>query len=310
VTDLLAVMNSDAGSAQPKAVDAALAALETGAERTGGRLELARTASPAQLDAVLKQLHRRRLVLLGGDGSIHAAIQCLYRQDALRQAGPIGIIPLGTGNDLAGLLDIPDDPVAAAHAALGGTARPMELLVSSGGLVAVNAVHVGIGVTAASRASALKRRLRRFRLARLAYPLGAIAAGATESGLKLDVRVDGELLHGRAAPALMVALGVGQTVGGGAQLIPGADPHDGGVDVVVWESVTLPARVAYAVGLKDGRHAAREDARTARGRRVEIRAAAGKSFLANIDGEVHGPFTEHDWQARADAWSCLVPEGG
>lgn len=312
-TDLLVVVNASAGTANQKEVDAALAVLRAAADQHGREVELVSTADLAELATALDQLAGRRLVLLGGDGSIHAAVQCLHRKGRLLAAGPIGLIPLGTGNDLAGSLGIPSDPAQAARTVMSGACRSMELLVSDEGDVAVNAVHVGIGAAAAHQGAAAKKKLGKLKLdklpkiGKLGYPLGAIAAGLSQSGWRLSVRIDGELLHDGSRPILMAALGLGGTVGGGARLIPDADPHDGHVDVVVWESVGPIARVAYAAGMKSGNHASRRDVRTGRGRSVEIIAAAGETFLASNDGELHGPFSRRPWDIECDAWQVIVP---
>src|SRR3954453_8405868 len=66
------------------------------------------------------------LVALGGDGMVHLALNVVAGT-----ATPLGIIPAGTGNDLATTLGLPTkDPVAAAGVLLdrlnGPGARPMD----------------------------------------------------------------------------------------------------------------------------------------------------------------------------------------
>lgn len=305
--DILAVVNASAGTAHRRSVDAVASFLTTATARHGASFELARTESLEQLDATLASLDGRRLVLLGGDGSIHAAIQCLHQSGKLDSAGPIGIIPVGTGNDLARSLKIPLDPLQAAECILSAPSRVMELLLSED-RVAVNAVHLGIGADAAAKGADVKRILSRVKAGKLGYPLGAIAAGVSSPGRKLSVRVDGELLHDGSRPLLMAALGLGGTVGGGARLIPDANPHDGFVDVVLWESVGWPARIGYALGLKNGDHARRSDVRIGRGQTVEITAVDGKGFRVSNDGELWGPFTHRRWEVLCDAWHVIAPQ--
>ena len=54
-----------------------------------------------------------RLLVAGGDGTMHHAVQGLAGT-----ACALGVIPLGTGNDLAGTLGIPPDLEAAVERAL------------------------------------------------------------------------------------------------------------------------------------------------------------------------------------------------
>lgn len=284
-----------------------MAVMRDAAGQSGNSVELAATRDLAHLDQTLEQLNGRRLVLMGGDGSIHAAVQSLHQKGQLRKTGPIGLVPLGTGNDLAGSLGIPVDPVQAAKTVMTGHTRPMELFVSDDGNIAVNAVHVGIGASAAARGASVKKKLGKIKMGKLGYPMGAVAAGFRESGWRLTVKVDGRLIHDDSTPVLMAAMGLGGTVGGGARLIPDANPHDGKVDVVVWESVGALPRIAYALGLKSGNHASRKDVRTGSGQTVEIQAAGDDTFLASNDGELRGPFSHRRWEIHCDAWQVIVP---
>lgn len=60
-----------------------------------------------------------RLIVIGGDGTINTALAWLYRSDG---SMPLGIIPAGTGNNLAiSGLGVPRDTAVAGHIAIGGT---------------------------------------------------------------------------------------------------------------------------------------------------------------------------------------------
>jgi hypothetical protein len=74
---------------------------------------------------------------------------------------PVGLVPLGTGNDFARGVGIPLDHIEAARLVRTGRPRPVDLIVDDSGGVVVNAVHVGAGADAAVKARPLKRRLRR-----------------------------------------------------------------------------------------------------------------------------------------------------
>jgi diacylglycerol kinase (ATP) len=304
---VLAIVNASAGTTNPGTVDTAANVLNSAARESGGTFELVRTRDLNELAAALHQLNGRLLVLFGGDGSIHSAVQCLYRDGQLQHTGPIGIIPLGTGNDLARALRIPLDPAQAARTIIAGHAQPLGLLVSNEATVAVNAVHLGIGASAASKGASVKKRLSKLRLGKLGYPLGALAAGVGRSGWALTVRVDGQIIHNASSKILLVALGLGSMVGGGARLIPKADLYDREVDVVVWESVGLLPRLAYALGLSDGSHARRDDVCTARGRSVRVDATEGNAFYVSNDGEIRGPFLHREWTLEPEAWQVIVP---
>ena len=73
-------------------------------------------------DAVTDAGDGTRIVVAGGDGSIHLASQTV---DSLgRTDEPIGIVPLGTGNDFARNHDLPLDPTEAAETIIMGSSEP------------------------------------------------------------------------------------------------------------------------------------------------------------------------------------------
>ncbi|WP_337059287.1 diacylglycerol/lipid kinase family protein [Kineococcus sp. G2] len=294
---VLAVVNAAAGTACAPAVEAAVGEMGRAAD-----VELRHTRDLDDLRAALLSAQGRRLVLLGGDGSLHAALQLLWDAGATREVGPLGVVPLGTGNDLARSLHLPLDPVAAAHVAVHGRPRDLELLVDSGGRITVNTVHAGIGASATEKAHRLKRRL-----GAGAYPVGAVWAGISAGrGFRLRVEVDGEVVTAGDRPVLVVGIGIGGTIGGGAPLVPGADPHDGVADVVVSTSTGPLARIGFAAGLRRGVHVQRQDVVTTTGKVVEIAALEG-TFRLNSDGEVSDPQRYERFEMLPDVWRVVCP---
>ncbi|WP_432544293.1 diacylglycerol/lipid kinase family protein [Kineococcus sp. SYSU DK002] len=295
--EYLAVVNAGAGSARADAVEAVVGELAR-----AGDVELRRTAGLDDLRDALLGAQGRQVVVMGGDGSLHAALQLLWDAGRTRDVGPLGIVPLGTGNDLARSLRLPLDPVAAARVVTTGRPRDLELLVDSHDRITVNTVHAGIGASATAKAQRLKKGL-----GALAYPVGAVWAGVSAGkGFRLRVEVDGRVITPGPRPVLVVGIGIGGTIGGGAPLVPGADPHDGVADVVVSTSTGPLARVGFAVGLRRGVHVERQDVTTATGRVVEVHAESG-TFRLNSDGEVTDHQTSERFEMHPDVWSVVCP---
>ena len=290
---LLVVTNEAAGGTDDERVEAALSVLRSA---TDVRREVC--AEPGDLDRLLDGLGDRMLVVVGGDGSVHTAVATLHGRGQLSPDRPIGVVPLGTGNDLARTLGIPLEPAEAARALVGGRPRRLDLVVDDAAGVVVNAVHVGVGAEAAGKAAALKDRL-----GRAAYAVGSVAAGAGRTGWHLRVVVDGSAVA-VDGEALMVAVANGRTIGGGAELAPGAEPDDGLLDVVVATSTGPLARLGFAVALREGEHVERDDVLVVQGREVTV---TGDPFPLNADGELTGPVTSRTWTVRPGAWSLVVP---
>ncbi len=291
---LLVVTNASAGSAQQDQVDAALAVL---GRRADVRVEA--SASPDDLSELLAARDGRSLVIAGGDGSVHAAVAVLRQRGELSVDDPLGLLPMGTGNDLARAVGIPLSPAEAAWVVLGDQTRAMELLVDDQDGIVVNAVHVGIGAEAAAQGERLKPTI-----GKAAYAVGGVVAGVRTRGWRLRVEADDRVIVDVDRPVLMVGLGLGSSIGGGAQMTPGARPDDGLVDLIVSEAVGPVARVGYGAGLRRGLHVDRPDVHHVRARRVRV---SGQPFPVNADGELSGPVTDREWTVEPGAWTLVTP---
>ena len=291
-TGFVVLANASAGSADDEVVAAVADRL-----RTAGAVDVARTGADADVDAVLGGLDGRSLVVAGGDGSIHTAVARLRALD-LAGSVDVGLVPLGTGNDLARGAGIPTEALDAADlVASGREARPTDLVVDDAGGVVVNAAHAGLGAEAAERATGLKDSL-----GPLAYPLGALIAGVRESGWDLRVVADGTVVH--EGPALMVGIGNGSSIGGGTELFPGAVLDDGLVDLVVATAVGPAARAAFGAALRTGDHLDRDDTLVRRAAEVTI---SGDPVRHNADGEVGDEIERRRYTVEPGAWRLVRP---
>lgn len=284
------VVNAAAGSSEQERVEAAVAVL-----RGGGPTELVTTEDLDALTEALRRVDGRTLVIAGGDGSMHAAVGALWRDDALSDA-TLGLVPLGTGNDLATGLDIPEDPQDAARAILQGGPRALDLITTERDEVVVNASHAGLGAAAAGESERFKERL-----GVLAYPLGALLAGVKESGWDLTVTLDNQVIS--SGSALMVGVANAPSIGGGTKLCPPAVPDDGQLDVIVVSAVTAAARVAFGVALRDGVHLDRDDVVHRRGATVTI---AGEPVVHDLDGELTEERTSCTYTVHPNAWRMVL----
>lgn len=284
--------NANAGTAERESVTACCDVL-----RRIGEVEPVETGNPDEIDGELDRLAGRRLVVAGGDGSVHAVVAALWRRGELAST-PLGIVPLGTGNDLARTLGLPLDAGEAAGVVNRGVERRLDLIVAGDGAVVVNAAHAGLGAVAAEAGASLKDRL-----GQLAYPLGALLAAVRERGWELTVEVDGRaVVDGESV--LLAGVGNGRTIGGGTPMFPSADPGDGLLDVVVSTAVGPAARVAFGSALRDGGHVDRDDVVTLTGREVRI---SGDPVPHNLDGEVSDPLPERTYRVEPGAWTVIAP---
>lgn len=291
---LLLITNSDAGSNDEENLAKALAVL-----RAATDVEVAATSNQGELDGVLHRRGGRQVVVAGGDGSLHAVVAALHRRHELADA-VVGLVPLGTGNDFARGIGIPLDPEEAARLVVEGQVRPVDLIVDCLGEVVVNNVHIGVGATASHNAQTLKKVVGRF-----GYVLGAVKAAVKPPFVRLRVEVDDHVVADFAHPILMVAIGNGSRVGGGAEITPEADPSDGRLDVMVSFSTGLWAKLGYVVRFRMGRHHERDDVLYLRANTVSV---SGQDFYCSADGEIYGPERNRSWRVEPAAFSMPLPE--
>jgi len=285
--------NEHAGSTERDQVAVAVARL---AER--GPTSLGWTSSPEDFDqAVAAVPEGDQLVVAGGDGSIHLALECLDRQD--RTDRPVGIIPLGTGNDFARNHRLPLDPDEAADVVLHGRPTPVDVIELRSGdhreLIANN-LHVGLGVRSAHRAKPMKKGL-----GRLAYPVATAMEGVAGTCTHHRITVDDEVVWDE--PLLAGLFLLGGSMGGGIHVI---DTDTRSLDVVAIGDVSGRARlglVRAAMRSDLGSHPA---ARHWSAAGVVVVESEG-GVEVDADGELveHGPRVELRHQRAG--WTVLTP---
>lgn len=252
--------------------------VDTLAHTLGPDASVRRTRDPEDLDDLLRAFEDTILVVCGGDGSLHLAVNRLHAVGRLPDT-PVALFPVGTGNDLSRTLDLPDTPEQMAELLRADQRTSMDLLDLGDHGVAVNAVHAGIGVDAAQRSQGLPDAL-----GALAYPLGALLAGVSAEGFTGDVAVDGRpLVPTNSSRALMVLVMNGRTIGGGHVFAPQAEVDDGALDVIVCHATGVATRAAFGAAITRGTHLDRDDVAAARGHSVRI---TGPDLSYNVDGEL------------------------
>lgn len=298
---LLVLVNRAAGSVEVAQLDEVCRTLEA---RSPSGIEVRDPAPGAEYAETVATAVGRDVVVVGGDGSLHQLLQELSDQDLLGQVGAVGLVPMGTGNDLARGTGLPLEPLEAVPVAVGGKVRGRSLLIDGRGEVVANAVHCGVAAEATARAADVKGRL-----GRAAYVWGALRAGVTSTGWHLRVTVDGTTVVDGSDRVLMVSAVLGSTVGGGTPIVPPSPEDDGLVHVVVACGTSPWARVGFARALRRGRHAERDDVLVVSGREVLVEAVDPRdAFRVNTDGEVsEGRSLTRRWRLQREAWRLRVP---
>ena len=211
-----------------------------------------------------------RLAIAGGDGSIGCAAE------AAASAGvALAVIPVGTANDFARVLELPTELEGACRLAVeGGETRRLDL-GRMGARPFVNVASAGLAPVAARQAAGLKRAL-----GSLAYAVGALRAARGASPIRCRVSCDGdEVFAGRAWQLTVACTGA---FGAGASV--DANPADGKLDVITIEATSRLALVRRAYGLRAARVESQRGVASGRGSEVFVDVPEGTPF--NVDGEI------------------------
>lgn len=167
------------------------------------------------------------VLVVGGDGAMHGVL------DLLAGSGvTFGLLPAGTGNDMARTLGIPvKDADAALDVVLRGRTRCIDLAAVGAGTHVGTVVASGFDSQVNERANAM-----RWPRGAMKYNLAILAELRSFQPLAFTLTLDDdEILHRRA---MLVAVGNGPSFGGGLRICEGAEIDDGLLDVVVINPVS------------------------------------------------------------------------
>jgi diacylglycerol kinase (ATP) len=212
------------------------------------------------------------LVVVGGDGMVHLAAQVLAGT-----ATALGVVPAGTGNDVARYLDLPrTDPVAAADRVVAGRTRTIDL-ARVGDRHFVTVLCAGFDALVNERANEM-----RWPRGQMRYNVATLAELRVFRPLRYTLDLDGT---SRTLEAMLVAVGNGPSYGGGLRMCEGADLTDGLLDVVVIKPLSRAGLVRTYPQLFRGTHTTHPQYERHRVRSVTV---ASPGITAYADGERFG----------------------
>lgn len=210
-------------------------------------------------------------IVCGGDGSLCRAAPALIDGGVA-----LGILPMGTANDLARTLGIPTDLEAAAGVIVAGHRRLIDVGTVNDRPF-FNVASLGLS---AELAAALSPELKR-RWGRAGYALAALKVLARARRFSAWIGEDG---GGTRVRTLQIAVGNGVFYGGGTVVAAEAAIDDGHLDLYSLEMRTVWKLALMLPTFRSGSHGVWSEVRTARGTAFEIRTH--RPYPVNADGEL------------------------
>lgn len=259
-----------------------LAAMNQRLRHRIGRLDIVITVSEGDAGDTARQAVEDgydHLFVAGGDGTLNEALNGVACVDGGLEAVTFGVIPLGTGNDFATALGLPEDVDAAIDLLLEGDTA----LVDVGRLNDRYFVNVSAGGFLAEVSDAVNPRLKTL-AGKLAYLIGGAQVLFEYEPVRAHLRHDG----GAAAPDGMAlyafAVCNSRLVGGGRLIAPDALIDDGALDVCLIQAMPTLEFLTLLRRVSEGDHV--DDERVAYFRTGELELAFDRPIKVNTDGQV------------------------
>ncbi|MDP4026714.1 lipid kinase [Methylobacterium sp. NEAU 140] len=240
--------------------------------RAGG-IEPVEPAPDADCQATIRDYAERvdLVILGGGDGTMNAAAPALVDTRL-----PLGILPLGTANDLARSLGLPLDPMAAARFIPTARAHPVDLGWVNGHYY-FNVASIGFSAELAGELTAESKK----RWGVLGYAVAAVRVLRRVRPFTVTIEHDGTT---EKVVTIQVSVGNGRHYGGGMTVEEGATVDDGKLDFYSLEIAHWWRLLALLPALRRGTHGRAADVRAFQTR--EIRLTTRRPRPVNTDGEL------------------------
>src|SRR3954463_285029 len=208
-------------------------------------------------------------VVISGDGLVGAVGGAMAGAET-----PLGIVPGGRGNDLARVLGIPRDPLAAVAVLAAGESRRIDVGEANGKRF-LGIVSVGFD----SECNRLANEVTIIR-SNLVYVYSLFRTLLAWKPARFTIRSESERIR---TSGYSISVANNSTFGGGMRIAPEAELDDGLLDVITVGEVGKLRFVANLRKVFDGTHIDDEQVRMFRASRVEI--TASRPFPVYADGE-------------------------
>jgi diacylglycerol kinase (ATP) len=262
-------------------------------EQAGIGVSIERFSSPNEVSAdIIRRGEEFDLAIVcGGDGTLNSAALGILATHL-----PMGILPMGTANDLARTLEIPDDLLRAADIIIAGKTRRVDL-GEVNGRPFFNVASIGLSADLAGGLTADAKK----RWGKLAYALTALKVLARAKPFRATIiSARGE----QQVKTLQIAVGNGRHYGGGTVIEADAAIDDGHLDLYSLEQDSVWKLALMFGHFRRGMHGAWEEVRTDKSVEFDIRTR--QPMPVNTDGDIV-TYTPAHFVIRPAAIEVFVP---
>ncbi|GAX90723.1 diacylglycerol/lipid kinase family protein [Effusibacillus lacus] len=243
----------------------------------GIRYDARFTSKPKEAIEIAKKAvhHYSQLIAVGGDGTVNEVVNGIAGQGTL-----FGLMPTGTGNDLARTLHIPDDPYLAVRCLANGTHHPMDLLDINGFYVAG---AIGIGLDGAV-ATDINLASWKKKTGTVGYILSMLKLLLTFPPFAVSLQIDDQAFF--FPNCWLVAIGNSKYYGGGMKICPQAVNNDGVLDLCVVHNLSRIELLKIFPSVFHGMHVLHPNVLCFQGKKVRV--TTERPVPIHGDGEILG----------------------
>lgn len=214
----------------------------------------------------------KKIVAVGGDGTINEVVNGIVGINII-----LGVVPAGSGNDLARLLKLPPNTEDAIELAISGLPRPIDL----GKVFDRYYINIGsIGLDA--EIAAYTEISKKYFSGKWAYIASIIRNLFFYKPINSVIKIDGKEMERKI---LLFAVGNGKYYGGGFKILPEAIMDDGYFDVCIVSHIPRWKIPLVFPSLIKGEHTKHDFVELLKLKKIEIKT--NKNVKVNLDGEIN-----------------------
>ncbi|ODA42387.1 diacylglycerol kinase family protein [Desulfosporosinus sp. BG] len=254
-------------------------------QESGHEVCVHRAGSPQDIEQIaIQSTDVDQIVIAGGDGSIHLAVNGLMNISP-EQRPALGILPVGTANDLAYALHLPKSIPEACKVIATGKAFEIDTGIVNDRYF-VNVASAGLLTDVSQKVDTRVKNT----LGQLAYFLKGLETLPSFRPFRVEFEHDGKR-YIEEVVLFMVANGL--SVGGIRKLVPRASLTDGKLDILMVPSAGWPETVRLLLNVWRGEKA--DDEKVKKFLSSELIVSTDRPIFSDLDGE-HGP--ESAWHIK------------
>ena len=269
---ILFILNPVAGGGKAKAL---ISLIEEKMDKQMKDYEIILTKEPEEAIGLAEEKAEdfEVIVAVGGDGTVNEVSRGLIN----RGKGVLGIIPGGTGNDMAKSLGIPKDPSEALELICNGNTK----LIDIGRANKFNFLNIGsIGFDADVVINNIN--LKRIIKNGFSYVISVIYTLIHYKSKKVEIIIDDKTIRENI---LLLAVGNGKYYGGGLPILPNAIVDDGYFDICLVSNINKFKFLLLFPSIFKGNHLKYNNyVKVYRGKDVKV--ISKDELNLNIDGEI------------------------